>query len=332
MSLPDLLHAALIQPETGWSMGSFGAIAEFHHVAGDPAPELLPGCGAATARGGVRLENIEAIRPVAWEALSPRPHRWQQGVSLCLARDAAPMARRETLTEIGPDEGALREADRGAVLFDMGLAQPQVDFCIRTDDSELIALLRAEAGKSVTSPDCSAMPAILAAHPHRVALTRIGRVEVFQKIGGPDTGGVSPMGPHTHVLPKLLRARRTHSANTPIPEGLVPVAGLHPPSPVMDPMGADRDFDLKDFDAFQKLLGEYGDPDHGDLKTKIWNALAAGAGPDTITPPDGRHARVALRVALRQAERRDGPSELLSRWRSAFDRDADAGDEDAPGH
>lgn len=272
--LTQVLTEALLQTGTGWSMGSFGAIAEFHHVAGDPPPVLLDGGAVVTDRGGLRLTHIDRIRTVAWEALSPRPHRWQQGVSLCLAEGDAPMAQRPALTEIGPDDDALRAADRGAVLFDMGLAQPQVDFCIRTADPDLLALLRAEAGKSVMDPDCRAMPAILAAHPHRVVLTRTGRVEVFQKIGGPDTGGVSPIGPHTHVLPQLLRSRRTHSANTPIPDGLVPVAGLHPESPVMDSLGADRDFDRDAFDGFQRMLAAWGDPARHALKARVWRMLA----------------------------------------------------------
>lgn len=317
---------------SAWSMGSFGAIAEFHHVAGDPVPRLLDG-GIVTDRGGLRLTDMGAIRPVAWETLSPRPHRWQQGVSLCVEAAQAAMAQRKVLTEIGPDPTPLRQQDRGAILFDMGLDQPQVDFCIRTADPDLIALLRAEAGKPVTAPDCRAMPAILAAHPHRVALTRIGRVEVFQKIGGPDTGGVSPVGPHTHVLPQLLRARRTHSANTPIPEGLVPVAGLHPESPIMDSLGADRDFDRAAFDAFQHMLAAWGDPARHNLKAEIWYMLAAGDPPDRIDPPADRFGRVALRVALRQAERRDGASDLLLRWRAAFDRDPSrTEDADMPGH
>jgi hypothetical protein len=145
------------------------------------------------------------------------------------------MSGRAALTELGPDREALNPRDRPAILFNMGLDQPQVDFCIRTDDPTLLAVLRANLGRSVMDPDDLVMAAILAAHPHRVALSRIGRVEVWQKIGGPDTGGVSPVGPHTHVLPKLLRARRSHSANMPIPGGLVPVAGFHPASPIMDP-------------------------------------------------------------------------------------------------
>ena len=333
----DILRAAMSDPEAGWSMGSFGAIAEFHHVAGDPAPVLLEGpeFGVVTARGGIRLDRPDLIRPVAHEMLSPRPHRWQQGVSLCLPDAEAAMARRSVLSELGPDAAAIRAQDRGVILFDMGLDQAQVDFCIRTDDADLIAALRAVAGQSVFAPGNPAMGAILAAHPHRVALTRIGRVEVYQKIGGPDTGGVSPAGPHTHVLPKLLRAGRTHSANTPIPEGLVPVGGFHPASPVMDPMGQERDFDPARFAAFQRLLGLWGDPAAVALKQRVWARIAAGDGPEAVEPPDSRFGRVALRNALRQARRRDGESGVLLRWLAQFDREALAeteDDPDAPGH
>lgn len=330
-----ILTGALSDPEAGWSMGSFGAIAEFHHVAGDPAPDLLPGCAVVTARGGLRLEVLDRVIPVAWEALSPRPDRWQQGVALCLPAVAAAMQSRAALTEIGPDTGALRAENREAILFDMGLDQPQVDFCIRIADPDLLALLRRHAGRSVMEHDNPVMAAILKAHPNRVALTRIGRIEVFQKIGGPDTGGVSPAGPHTHVLPKLLRARRSHSANTPIPEGLVPVAGLHPASAVMDPMGADKPFSEPRFAEFQRLLAAWGDPRTNAIKAEVAAALASGVAPEAFAAPADRFGRVALRVAVRQAERRLGASDLIVRWRAAFDREAEPAieaDTDAPGH
>lgn len=329
MTLTDRLAALLTDPGCGWSMGSFGAIAEFHHVAGDP-PSRPQGLALVSDRGGLRLDDLSRVTPIAWEALSPRPHRWQQGVALCLPEGATGTARRAVLTELGPDTQALRPEDRGAILFDMGLDQPQVDFCIRTADPGLISALRRECGRSVF--DSHAMAAILPAHPHRVALSGIGRIEVFQKIGGPDTGGVSPTGPHTHVLPQLLRARRSHSANLAIPAGLVPVAGVHPASPVMDSLGADRDFDAPAFDRFQALLAEWGDAGRQALKSRVWAALAAGDAPDSLAVPDDRHARAALRVALRQAERRDGASAGLAAWRAAFDRDAGQPEADAPGH
>lgn len=328
-----ILTEALTDTGAGWSMGSFGAICEFHHVEGDPEPEPGPGCMIANPRGGLRLWDHPALVPVAWEQLSPRRHRWQQGVSLCLPADVAVMSVREGLTELGPDHDALRPQDRGAILFDLGLSQPQVDYCIRTSDPELLAILRANSGRPVLDHGNPVMPAVLPRHPHRIALTRIGRMEVFQKIGGPDTGGVSPVGPHTHLLPQLMRSGRTHSANTPIPAGLVPVAGFHPASAVMTPLGDERDFDTGRFARFQDLLALWGDPDRLRLKRAVWAELESRHAPDNFTAPADRFGRVALRVALRQALRRDGENDVLRAWLRHFDGDTEtAGDQDAPGH
>lgn len=322
LDLEQTLKAALMQAETGWNMGSFGAIAEFHHVSGDPAPSQHPGLMQITARGGVRIDRLEGVVPVAYEGLSPRPHRWSQTVSLCLPQAEAAMHQRDVLTELGPDAQALRDQDREAILFDMGLAQYQVDFCIRTADPSLIRVLRDNEGRSLFDMDNPAMPTILAAHPHRVALTRIGRVEVYQLIGGPETDGKSPEGPHTHVLPKLLRAGRTHSANAPIPEGLVPCCGMHPENPVSDRLGADKPFSRQAFDAFQTLLEAWGASDYLDGKTSAWVLLGQDCRAAEATEPATRAGRAGWRNGLRQWRILHGDSGLMADWSAAFDRDA----------
>lgn len=331
-NLSEILHAGMTDAETGWSMGSFGAIAEFNHVEGDEMP-LMQGEGVIfTSRGGIRLDALDDVVPVAWEALSPRADRWQQGVSLCLPADIAAMSRRTTLTEIGPDKGAIRPQDRDGILFDMGLDQPQVDFCIRTQDPDLLAILHEHKGRSLFEAGNPAMGAILKAHPHRVALSRIGRVEVYQMIGGPDTGGKSPTGPHTHVLPKLLAAKRSHSANTPIPDGLVPVAGFHPPSAIMTRLADDRQFCKASYERFQAFLALWGDAERNRIKQQVWAALSTGDDPASMPEPAARADRVALRVALRQFGRLNGESDILSGWRAVHDREIAQVDEDSPGH
>lgn len=332
LQLDSVLREGLGDPDAGWNMGSFGAIAEFHHVAGDPDPQPVADLVQGSGRGAIRIDRLDGVRPVAYETLSPKPHRWTQAVSLCLPEDQARMHRRGVLTELGPDRQAIRPGDRGAILFDMGLDQPQVDFCIRTADPALLTVLRAGEGRSLFAPDNPAMAAVLKAHPHRVALTRLGRVEVYQKIGGPDTGGVSPEGPHTHVLPKLLRADRTHSANTPIPEGWVPCCGFHPKSPVMGRLGEDKDFDARAFDAFQDLLQAWGPEEYGRQKQQVWAALQAGAAPDTWAEPGTRVARAGLRNAIRQWRRQQGDSALIAAWARAFDKGEADADPENPGH
>lgn len=341
--LADMLSTHLKDPEAGWSMGTFGAIAEFHQDPGEApvvdAPEKF--C-RATERGGVRIDPacVADLVPVAYEVLSPRAHRWSHAVALCLPEGDARRDARALLTELGPDERAIRPGDRHGILFDMGLSLPQCDFCIRTEDIGLLEVMRRCVGRSLFEADNPAMRAILKAHPHRVAVTAIGRVEVYQKIGGPDTGGISPPGPHTHVLPQLLRSGRTHSANTPIPPGLLPLGSLHPGNPVVGPMGEERAFDPHLHQRFQGLLECYGNASMVAVKADLIAALGRNDHPQNFACPNDRSARAAMRVGLRQQEhlaRQSGDEEYLARvlgWRAVYDRAVDAADTDdeAPGH
>jgi hypothetical protein len=340
--LEQLLRHYLTDWRSGWSMGTFGAIAEFHQDYGEVAviddTHLLT---RATRRGGIRVDRgmLGELVPVAYETLSPKRHRWSQAVALCLPESKTRRSGRSVLSEIGPDDHAIRGIDRTGILFDMGLSLPQCDFCIRTSEPKLLAVLRANLGRSLFEHGNEAMPAILAAHPHRVALTNLGRVEVYQKIGGPDTGGVSPEGPHTHLLPKLLKGGRTHSANTPIPTGLLPVGGLHPGNPVIDPLGQDRPFDLTLHSEFQELMSRFGTAEALAGKAYIDNALETGRDLDPVEAPAGRQARAALRVALRQKARlaeRIGDEARVRRivaWQAGFEQsEPEVEDDDAPGH
>jgi hypothetical protein len=341
--LEHLLRKHLTDWRSGWSMGSFGAIAEFHQdrdelAAIDDSFALT----RATRRGAIRIRrsSVDGIRAVAYETLSPKRHRWSQAVALCLPVHAASRANRTVLTELGPDDEAIRGIDRTQILFDMGLALPQCDFCIRTSDPKLLAALRAGLGRSLFDHDNPAMPAILKTHPHRVALTNIGRVEVLQKIGGPDTGGVSPPGPHTHLLPKLLQSGRTHSANMPIPDGFVPVGSLHPGNPVIGPMGEEKEFDAALHADFQSLLSAYGTDGNAVLKQRVVQALERGETPGSSAELRSRSARTSVRLALRQEKRRAeqaGDAALTRKivaWQAEFEPGDLSSDEedDAPGH
>ena len=285
-----LLRDALADPGTAWSLGSFGAIAEFMRDPDEPCADPGDGrMGMATARGAVALKPVAGLRPVAYE--TSNPFGWNHAVALCLPADACSMSRRTVVTELGPDEEATRQEDREGILFDLGLDLLAVDACIRSKDPEVIACLRAGVGKPIFDPANPIGPRLVAMSPHRVFLARIGRVEVFAPI--PPSGGTSPEGPHTHVLPKLLRSGRTHAATTPIPEGYVPCAGLHPAHPYKDMLGHRIPFDRARHDAFQELLDRWGDPELVAVKR-------GAANPEGGTV-SSRHAQAAQRVAEAQA-------------------------------
>ena len=180
-----LLQQSLRDISTGWSLGTFGALAEFHHVASDLPPLITltsNGGEVITGRGAMRAAFCEEVLPLAYEGLTQDPRGWNQTLSFCLRTELARMAGRAVLMELGPDKGAIREADREAILFDLGVDAAHVDFCVRTDDPELVAALRQAAGQSVLEPGHPALAAIAAASPHRVATSRLGRIEVYQPI------------------------------------------------------------------------------------------------------------------------------------------------------
>lgn len=308
---------------TGWSVGTFGAIAEFirdQDEAADIACEASRS-EVSTARGGVRIDDLANVRPVAYETLNRNPDLWSHAVALCLREADCGMSRRVVLTEIGPDDAALRPRDRRAILFDLGLATLQVDVCVRTSDPDLLSALRAGAAKSVFDPANPAMMAILRASPHRVFITRVGRAEVYQAIPAPDKK--SPNGPHTHLLPKLLKARRTHAATNPIPDGWVPCAHLYPAHPAKDDLGRPTPFDRRRHYRFQGLLRGYGDPELNALKESVAAGVASGGDPAALVVPNGRFGRAAIRVALRQMQAIDGASANLQAWKRFHDRVSD---------
>jgi hypothetical protein len=321
----DLITEQLADPEAQWSLGTFGAIAEFMRDADEVADiqHSEISISVVTPRGGIRLLAHPDLRPVAFETISTQA--WSQRVAFCLPQAAATMSRRKVLTEVGPDQEALRGEDRGAVLFDLGLGVLQVDCCVRTADRQLAEGLRAHAGRSLFEPGNPAMGLILAASPHRVFTTRAGRAEVYQAI--PQPGGKAPDGPHTHVLPKLLAHGRTHAATEPIPRGLVSCAHLYPAHPLRDGYGRARPFDAARYGAFQRLLSRYGDVEHVRMKRNVIKAVNAGAGPEAIAMPSDRFAQAAVRIALRQFKASEGTSPALATWFAAHDAPRAGGDE-----
>ena len=322
-----LLAAQMADHETNWSLGTFGAIAEFMRDADEPVTlSRDDACVAAavTARGGIRIEPRADVRLFASE--STTRESWSHRVSLCLPQAECAMNGRTVLTALGPDEQALREQDRRATLFDLGLGALQVDVCIRAADPDVTAQLLPHTGRPLFEPGNPAMGVIVASSPHRVFASRVGRIEVFQPI--PPPNGRSPEGPHTHVLPKLLQHRRTHSATEPVPDGWVPCAHFYPAHPAKDGDGHAQAFDAMRHQAFQNMLRRFGDPESVTLKQRVIAAIAAGADPSAVAVTDSRFARTSIRVVLRQLNAAAEALPALAAWMAAHERSDRAESED----
>ncbi|MCL8384263.1 DUF6925 family protein [Xanthobacter aminoxidans] len=231
--MSDNIFAAIAahvrDPQCGFSLGIFGAIAEFMR---DPAEatevrEEPYSLSVLTSRGGLRFHDHPQAALVDYRMPSRHAERRIPARAVCLPTISASRAGRNVLTEVGTDADALREEDRDAVLFDLGIGLESVEACIRTSAPDLLAMLRAGEGRPVFEVP-GLMPALVAHGPHRVFISALARIEVFSPIPPPD--GRSPDGPHTHVLPRLLAHQRTHAATVPIPEGWVPCLSIHPPA------------------------------------------------------------------------------------------------------
>ncbi|MCJ2068236.1 hypothetical protein MKK75_05325 [Methylobacterium sp. J-030] len=291
-SIAAMLRAQAADPDCAWSLGSYGAVAAFRRTLDEPAWPLDDGrIGLATNRGALALTLFPGLRPVAYE--TGFIDGWSQAVALCLPAAACAMGRRAVLTELGPDTAAVRLRDCDGVLFDLGLGLDAIDACVRVTDPNLIARLRSASGRPLFAPGNPAVHALLAESPHRVFIGRPGRIEVYTAIPAP--GGSADPGPHSHILPKLLRLRRTHAATAPIPQGWVPVAALHPAHPGKDATGRPVPFDAARHAAFGRLLDAWGDP----VLAALRRAVLSGEEPDAILA-DGRFARSAIRAARAQ--------------------------------
>ena len=263
-------------------MGEFGVLAEFHHV-----DSAVPGDGRHTARtrgGAIRVRLLEDVRVLAYETPSPNPRLWNHGIAFCLPEAAATMDRRAGVTDLGEDLDAIFAESRSHRLFDLGLGRRSVNFCVRTSDPALVDLLRRAQGRSVLE-DAALSAAIVAAAPVRVVESRIARIEISNPIPAP--GGVSPDGPHTHLMPELIRRRRTHDANIPVPAGFLPCLTLYPAHPARDAEGRERAFDARMHVAYQDLLRHYGDPAYVAAKS-------------TTGPVRTRRENLARLIAARQ--------------------------------
>jgi hypothetical protein len=319
----DLLHRQIADADTQWSLGTFGGIAEFSRDRDEKVSltQSATGAAAVTARGAVAIELSDRCRPFASEGITKTG--WSQRVALCLPADNCAMNRRTVLTELDADHEALKPEHRGSILFDLGLGALQADLCVRIDDHDTAARLRGHCGRSLFEPANPAMGLLLQTNPHRVFISRIGRIEVYQPI--PPASGKSPDGPHTHVLPKLLKSGRTHAATEPIPEGWIPCAHLYPSHPARD-----GSFDAEHHDSFQRMIARFGLSETLAIKHQVGAAIKAGELPSLQSIAQDRHSRISVRIALRQLKAAGTTSSVLQAWIAKFDSAAvDEGEDEA---
>ena len=316
MTALELVAARLADPRNAWSLGGSGALAEFMRAADEPCER--DALQAVTARGAIRVEARGELGALAYEVPSAQSGLWHHGVLFSLPAAAAVLPPRTVVTELGLDREAIRAEDRAALLFDLGLGSAAFAFCVRTADAALLAALRRAAGNGFLAAGPALGAALVAASPHRVAISRAARIEVYQPIA--TAGGVTPDGPHTHLIPRLLRPGRPVSANIPLAPGRVPGFTLHPPHPAKDELGERKSFAHVEHADFQQLLEAFGDPTFVAAKVALQAAVERRDAPEAWRAPATRHARLACRIALTQLRSSGRVLGALRGWETVLDR------------
>jgi hypothetical protein len=319
MKATDLDPAALFlgeelsDPDSGFSIGVPGAIAEFMRSEGNIEMRREGLVHTATTRdGAMRVAITSQVVPVAAELPAKRPKCWQQQVALCVLETQAAMGSRRVLTELGPDHEAIDESGRQQLRFDLGLDILHVDACIRTDDTHLIALLRRHEGRALFAEAGEVCNALIAASPPRVFCSRLGRIEVLAPIPERET----PAGPHTHLLPTLF-GRPSPIARF-LPPGLVSCLDLYPANPLTRISGRARAFDRMRHERFQRALERWGPQEYVAEKRRFSQWLREGRSPADCPPAKGSLAECGRRVAVRQLSQGGVDEGTLTAWQEVL--------------
>ena len=314
----NILIRQLQDVNTSWSIGTFGAIAEFHRDAEEKADIFVSAdCGqVVTKRGAIKIDRHTEMRLIPYETVSKIPSAWSQGVMICLPANTARLNGSKGVADLGPDNDALISSDNDR-LFDLDFEFEHFKGCVRTANPVLLDALAASKNLPFLKLSDATIQTLKNVNPVRVFRSRIARIEVAQAI--PDGQSVTPMGPHTHVLPDLLGRRQKQAATIPIPDGFTASLAFYPPHPLRNIDGTLKTFDRPSFDAFQLLIDDYGLSELTAAKHSAWKLLDQAANTDTNALPKTRHARMAFRVALRQWEHLNGHTAASGAWRQLCD-------------
>lgn len=197
---------SLRQKSGTWAFGCYGAIAEFLCHRDEPCDVSVTGdtITAVSPRGALQLTIGEHVRALQLRAGQSR--RGYQAIFLAVLKARASLPVATTLTPLGCDGGALRREDLNQAWFDLGLGRDELRFCVRSSAAELLAALNQASGLPLTDVLQEAGALIVKHSPARVVESPLGRAEIYTPI--PLPSGISPDGPHTHLLPGHLAMGR----------------------------------------------------------------------------------------------------------------------------
>ena len=209
-----------------WVLGVVGAVGEVPCRSGAPAriTRRDKAIEAVFDSAALRLQTDAGIRALSIRrpAIADAPDL----IVLARHRSTLRLPVAETVQDLGADDRAIDPSDRHDRLFDLGLGRPAARFCVRTGQPHLIDLLRGQVGRRWQAALSAIGPTLIAESPVRVIGTGLGKAEIRGRI--PPADGISPDGPHTHLLPDHLAAERDMPIGLDLPGAYAPGAVFYP--------------------------------------------------------------------------------------------------------
>ena len=290
----QILSQYLKKNDYAVSIGGLGAIAEYESSNFEVESTDSKIKIKSRNEHGAFLGEISSKSGIyARESLTNEKRLWNREIIITEKIASPTLGNISKLKEIGKDENALEKKGAEQLLFDLGVGLENCNFCVRTDDKNLISMMRAYLGEKVATPNHPLLKSIIENSPTRVVTSKTARVEVYQKIAQTRT----PAGPHTHLLPKLLNKEITQPNKNKIPPGELPVLNFHPKRVSRhDPIGA---ISCQNFD---RLLKRFGEAAYVKAKTRAISSLRSRRLPKEFKSFKSRIENKALRIALIQSK------------------------------
>ena len=310
-NITPLLESCLSDGSNAYSVGGIGALAEFQTDYPIVTKLNSNQFNVSSRLGSISLKICGQESALAYETLGSKKDTWQCGLLVSLPKELCNLTTHSVLTEMGEDRNAHLSVNKKHLLFDLGTGLPNMQFCVRTNNNDLISFLRSYEGQAIAIDGHPALDTILKASPHRVVMSQIARVEVLQKIDL----HMTPSGPHTHLLPKLLKAKRLLASNIPVQTNHIPQLTIHPENPLFDKWGHRRDFKKAAYNKFLPILKKYGAPAFYAEKIRLRDALSSEVTPEKYLPPSSRLSQTAHKIELRQQIHLNGENTFLNDWR-----------------
>ncbi len=283
----------LRENEFGVSIGGLGALAEYEdpdYLIVDSNSGII--ISSENKKGAIKAEISSDFDFLAKEALINKSRLWKREIVITGKSDLRRMAN-GTLTEVGKDNGALKDEHKNHFLFDLGVGLTNSTFYIRTCHDELISLLRRYAGKKITETQHPVLEAIVDVSPTRVVSSKAGRIEVYQKISRVRT----PSGPHTHLLPELLNSRKKQLEHCEFSPASLPVINFHPKR-----ISRHGKKGVNSCENFDKLLKTIGNSNYYQAKTHAISGLLSDNLTTKLDYFQSTVEKQALKIALIQSK------------------------------